>query len=83
MKNLYKEVFKSSIKIGDTVCIKKEDGESIKLLQGQVNSILPDDPKGVRVEIILDTQSEEFVIKEVGFVEYVIRDGNIEYGSLK
>lgn len=83
MKNLYKEIFKNSIKVGDMVYIVKEGGELNEMLQGKVNKILPSQVNGVKVEVILDTQSEEFLVKEIGFVEYVVRDNGVEYGTLK
>lgn len=83
MKNLYTEIFKQSIKIGDTVYITKEGGNN-DMLQGRIKQILPNKFDGLRVEIILDTQNyEEFQVKEIGFVEYVVRDAGVEYGTLK
>lgn len=83
MKNLYKEIFKASIKVGDMVCITREGDGNDEMFQGQISEILPNQLGGVRVEIILENSDKEILVKEVGFVEYVIRENGIEYGSLR
>ena len=83
MDHIYKKIFKSSIKVGDTVCIKVIGSSEEDLANGIITKLLStEDDSGIKVEIETYLEKHTSPTTYVGYVEFVYRDGNIEYGSM-